>query len=97
MLPVVSKSRRGLFMQRKRKAKRGVKERMASWGILVACFVGAFWTVTDWAAEFKADVAAGAKFCSKCGKRLGSLVCPKCNKEVAPTAKFCGGCGKKLA
>jgi len=60
VLPVVSKSRRGLFMQRKRKAKRGVKERMASWGILVACFVGAFWTVTDWAAEFKADVAAGA-------------------------------------
>ena len=60
VLPVVSSStRRAAFLRRRRRVKRGMRERVVGWGILVACFVGALWTVTDLASSFRADVVAG--------------------------------------
>ncbi|HVO29841.1 MAG TPA: SPFH domain-containing protein [bacterium] len=42
--------------------------------------------------------AAGAKFCSGCGKGLAAgAACPKCNAVNAPGAKFCNSCGTSLA
>ena len=43
-----------------------------------------------------ADLPAGSKFCTNCGKRLGNA-CPNCGAEVAPGAKFCTNCGHKLS
>ncbi len=40
---------------------------------------------------------ADAKFCNKCGTKLGGgKTCPKCNTENPADAKFCSSCGNKL-
>lgn len=46
----------------------------------------------------QAQNAAGAKFCSSCGKAVpGAAACPKCQAVNAPGAKFCSSCGTGLA
>jgi membrane protease subunit (stomatin/prohibitin family) len=43
-----------------------------------------------------ADVPAGAKFCSKCGQKMGGgASCVKCGEELEPGTKFCSNCGAK--
>ena len=45
----------------------------------------------------QAQNAAGAKFCSSCGKAIpGAAACAKCNTTNAPGAKFCSNCGSGL-
>lgn len=42
-------------------------------------------------------VSATAKFCAKCGTKLGaSNACPKCGAPLVAGAKFCPECGEKL-
>jgi hypothetical protein len=42
-----------------------------------------------------------AKFCSKCGIKLGDVVagiaCPKCGESAQPDDKFCGKCGAAMS
>jgi rRNA maturation endonuclease Nob1 len=38
----------------------------------------------------------GAKFCLKCGEKLG-LKCPQCSKALPIDAMFCDECGHDLA
>lgn len=46
----------------------------------------------------QAQNAAGAKFCSSCGKAIpAAAACPKCQTVNAPGAKFCSSCGTGLA
>lgn len=40
--------------------------------------------------------ARRAKFCSSCGRPIGSTKCSNCGSEVAPGSKFCSNCGKEL-
>lgn len=37
-----------------------------------------------------------AKFCVKCGSRIGSNICPKCGIENPRDAQFCKECGSDL-
>jgi len=41
-----------------------------------------------------ADLAAGAKFCTTCGKPAGGK-CGGCGAALSPGAKFCASCGAK--
>ena len=43
----------------------------------------------------RADNAAGARFCSSCGKPMGAAKCGKCQAELAAGSKFCSACGEK--
>lgn len=46
----------------------------------------------------QAQNAAGAKFCSSCGKAIpAAAACPKCQTVNAPGAKFCSSCGTGMA
>ena len=40
-----------------------------------------------------AENQADAKFCVRCGTRLG---CPTCGAPIVPGAAFCGNCGTRL-
>lgn len=40
--------------------------------------------------------AAGAHFCSSCGRPL-ALRCPGCGADTVPGSRFCGQCGRALA
>jgi curli biogenesis system outer membrane secretion channel CsgG len=44
----------------------------------------------------KTEIAAGAKFCAKCGTSTEAAKCSKCSAELEPGAKFCGKCGEKV-
>jgi uncharacterized membrane protein YvbJ len=39
----------------------------------------------------------GAKFCHKCGAKIGAKVCKSCGKDIPEDAKFCPFCGKAEA
>lgn len=46
-----------------------------------------------------ASVAAGKKFCGKCGAKIVSkpkILCPSCGSEVEEGKKFCGNCGAQI-
>lgn len=43
----------------------------------------------------KAQMSAGAKFCSKCGAKLNTK-CPNCGANTAEGSAFCSECGQKL-
>ena len=43
----------------------------------------------------KAQMSAGAKFCSKCGAKLNTK-CPNCGADIAEGSAFCSECGQKL-
>ena len=43
----------------------------------------------------KAQMSAGAKFCSKCGTKLNTK-CPNCCADIAEGGAFCSECGQKL-
>ena len=46
--------------------------------------------------ECGAEIAAGARFCGKCGKLVSEppkSYCGKCGAQLYPSAKFCGKCG----
>ncbi|MHC5021412.1 MAG: SPFH domain-containing protein [Planctomycetota bacterium] len=41
-------------------------------------------------------LAAGAKFCTECGEKVGAgTPCAKCDEPLKPGAKFCSNCGEK--
>jgi membrane protease subunit (stomatin/prohibitin family) len=44
-------------------------------------------------------VAAGSKFCNKCGEKLDTVerLCPSCSVPNVGTAKFCAACGTSLS
>ncbi len=45
----------------------------------------------------KKNVAIG-KFCSECGSPLQTtIICPKCNSQIAAGSKFCPSCGNPLS
>lgn len=41
----------------------------------------------------QAPLVAGAKFCSKCGKPVPEIACPKCKQSLRPEDSFCPACG----
>ena len=43
----------------------------------------------------KAQLSADAKFCHRCGTRLGRK-CPNCGADVKQNSVFCSECGQKL-
>lgn len=43
----------------------------------------------------KAQLSADAKFCDRCGTRLGRK-CPNCGADVKQNSVFCSECGQKL-
>lgn len=43
-----------------------------------------------------AAVTAEAKFCSQCGKPLGSKFCSRCGTALSGSPKFCPECGQKI-
>lgn len=43
----------------------------------------------------KAQLSADAKFCDRCGTRLGRK-CPNCGADVKQNSVFCSECGEKL-
>ena len=43
----------------------------------------------------KAQMSAGAKYCSKCGAKLNTK-CPNCGANTAEGSAFCSECGQKL-
>ena len=43
----------------------------------------------------KAQLSADAKFCDRCGTRLGRK-CPNCGADVKQNSDFCSECGQKL-
>ena len=45
--------------------------------------------------QCKAECAADAKFCEKCGAPLVKT-CPQCGAQLSADAQFCKDCGKKL-
>ncbi|MCZ6690789.1 MAG: zinc ribbon domain-containing protein [Planctomycetota bacterium] len=44
----------------------------------------------------KTEVAAGKKFCQKCGTSVGPVACAECGAEMEPGSGFCGSCGVKV-
>ena len=49
----------------------------------------------SYCSECGAALAANAKFCPECGKRV-LAVCPKCGAKLPATGKFCPECGEKI-
>lgn len=43
----------------------------------------------------KAQMSAGAKFCSRCGTKLDTK-CPNCGANITEGSAFCSQCGQKL-
>ena len=43
----------------------------------------------------KTEIAAGQKFCAKCGTTVETAKC-SCGADLEANAKFCGKCGKKV-
>ena len=47
-----------------------------------------------------AKLAADAKFCPECGKKIEikkSAFCPECGTPISPDSKFCSSCGTRIS